>query len=93
MPIYCTPCTLYQFIQFCLSNFAFTEDAEWAFLDLKRALMFAPLLQLPDFSHKFVVDCDASGSRFGAVLHQGDSALAFFRRPVAPQHAKLLAYE
>jgi len=55
--------------------------------------MFAPLLQLPDFSQKFVVDCDASGSRFGAVLHQGDSALAFFRRPVAPQHAKLPAYE
>ena len=55
--------------------------------------MFAPLLQLPDFSQKFVVDCDASGSRFGAVLHQGDGALAFFSRPVATHHAKLPAYE
>ena len=73
--------------------FSWSEDAERAFLDLKRALMSAPLLQLPDFSQKFVVDCDASGSRFFAVLHQGDSALAFFSRPVAPQHAKLLAYE
>ena len=73
--------------------FSWSKDAERAFLDLKRALMPAPLLQLLDFSQKFVVDCDASGSRFGAVLHQGDGALAFFSRPVAPQHAKLPAYE
>ncbi|WVZ53188.1 hypothetical protein U9M48_004163 [Paspalum notatum var. saurae] len=55
--------------------------------------MSAPLLQLPDFGACFVVDCDASGSGFGAVLHQGDGAVAFFSRPVVPQHAKLPAYE
>jgi hypothetical protein len=33
-------------------------------LDLKRALVTAPLLQLPDFSRQFVIDCDASGSGF-----------------------------
>jgi len=48
---------------------------------------------MPDFSKGFVVDCDASGSGFGAVLHQGQGPIAFFSRALAPQHAKLAAYE
>ena len=55
--------------------------------------MHAPLLQLPDFTKRFVVDCDASDTGFGAVLHQGDGPIAFFSRAVAPHHAKLPAYE
>jgi hypothetical protein len=51
------------------------------------------LLQLPNFNKKFIVECDASGSGFGAVLHQGDGPVAFFNRAVANHHAKLLAYE
>jgi hypothetical protein len=73
--------------------FTWTADAEEAFIALKKALITAPLLQLPDFTKRFVVDCDASGAGFGAVLHQGDGAIAFFSRPVAPHHAKLPAYE
>jgi hypothetical protein len=48
---------------------------------------------MPDLSKKFIVECDASGSGFGAVLHQGDGVVAFFSRPIAPRHAKLAAYE
>jgi len=73
--------------------FRWSEDAEEAFIQLKQALMTAPLLQMPDFTRRFVVDCDASGSGFGAVLHQGDGAIAFFSRAVAPHHQKLLAYK
>jgi hypothetical protein len=40
-----------------------------------------------------LVDCDASGSGFGVVLHQGDGTLAFFSRPFATRHLKLAAYE
>ena len=48
---------------------------------------------MPNFDRPFVVDCDALGAGFGAVLHQGDGPLAFFSRPFAPRHLKLAAYE
>ena len=48
---------------------------------------------MPDFDKQFVVDCDASGAGFGAVLHQDAGPLAFFSRPFAPHHLKLTAYE
>lgn len=73
--------------------FAWTPQADAAFLALKKALSSAPILHLPDFTKRFIVDCDASSVGFGAVLHQGDGAVAFFSRAVAPHHAKLLAYE
>lgn len=73
--------------------FSWTADVDQAFSDLKKALTSAPILKLPDFSKRFIVDCDASGSGFGAVLHQGDGAVAFFSRAIAPHHAKLPAYE
>jgi hypothetical protein len=73
--------------------FSWSSDADRAFQDLKQALITAPLLQLPDFEKKFIIECDASGSGFGAVLHQGDGPVAFFSRAVAEHHTKLPAYE
>ena len=48
---------------------------------------------MPDFATTFVVDCDASGAGFGAVLNQGTGPLAYFSRPFAARHLKLAAYE
>uniref|UniRef100_A0A0A9DFI0 Uncharacterized protein n=1 Tax=Arundo donax TaxID=35708 RepID=A0A0A9DFI0_ARUDO len=73
--------------------FCWTAAATDAFVKLKEALTMGPVLQLPDFTTEFIVDCDASGSGFGAVLHQGQGPIAFFSKTVAPQHAKLAAYE
>jgi hypothetical protein len=73
--------------------FVWTAEADEAFASLKRALSSAPILQMPDFARQFVVDCDASGTGFGAILHQGGGPLAFFSRPFAARHVKLAAYE
>jgi len=51
--------------------FAWTAEAAEAFTALKKALSTGPVLQMPDFEQQFVVDCDASGTGFGAELHQG----------------------
>jgi hypothetical protein len=74
-------------------GFKWTEAAESAFAALKTALTEAPVLQLPSFTKHFMVDCDASGTGFGAVLHQGTGAIALFSRPFAGRHHKLAAYE
>jgi hypothetical protein len=73
--------------------FHWPDAATAAFEALKIALTTGPVLQLPDFDQPFIIDTNASGSGFGAVLHQGGSQIAFFSRVVAPQHAKLAAYE
>jgi hypothetical protein len=49
--------------------FVWTTEAEEAFAALKRALSSAPVLQMPNFTREFVVDCDASGADFGTVLY------------------------
>jgi hypothetical protein len=64
-----------------------------AFEALKKALSTAPILHLPDFDLPFVVDCDASGTGFGAVLHQGAGPLVFYSKPFAARHLKVVAYE
>jgi hypothetical protein len=74
-------------------GFRWSDDAERAFRALQHALTTAPVLQLPAFDRDFIVECDASGSGVGAVLHQGAGPVAFFSRPIAPRHAKLAAYE
>lgn len=73
--------------------FAWSSQAEAAFLALKEALVTGLILQLPYFTWSFLVDCDASGMGFGAVLHQGMGPIGFFSRAVAPHHLKLAAYE
>jgi len=74
-------------------GFRWSEEATRAFQTLQRALTSAPVFQLPAFDRDFIVECDASGSGFGAVLHQGTGLIAFFRKPIAPRHTKLVAYE
>jgi hypothetical protein len=73
--------------------FAWDDDAQAAFNALKHALTTRLVLQMPDFSKLFVVDCDASGAGFGAVLHQGTGPLAYFSKSFAARHLKLAAYE
>jgi hypothetical protein len=74
-------------------NFRWSAEAAAAFRTLQRALTMVSVLRLPAFDSEFVIECDASGSGIGAVLHQGDGPIAFFSHPMVPRHAKLAAYE
>jgi hypothetical protein len=73
--------------------FVWSPEATTAFTALKQVLTTAPVLQLPNFDKLFIVNCDASGTSFDAVLHQEAGPIAFYSRSVAPQHSKLAAYE
>ena len=74
-------------------GFFWSDEATEAFQALQQALTTAPVLQLPDFDRPFIIECDASGSGFSAILHQGTGPVAFFSCLIAPRHAKLAAYE
>jgi hypothetical protein len=74
-------------------GFKWSQEAELVFTALQRALTRSPVLQLLAFDAVFIVECDASGSGIGAVLHQGIGSIMFFSRPLAPRHSKLVVYE
>ena len=57
--------------------FKWNEEAEKAFKKMKEVMSSCPILALPGFSKSFVVECDASGERVGAVLKQGQNHISF----------------
>ena len=49
-----------------------------AFLELKDALMIAPILTIPDCDKQFIVEIDMSGVGIGVTLMQEGRPLAFY---------------
>jgi hypothetical protein len=74
-------------------GFKWGAEAETGFGDLKRSLTLASVLQLPNFDIYFIVECDASSTGFGTVLHQGSGPMAFYSKKIVSRQAKLVAYE
>jgi hypothetical protein len=74
-------------------SFRWSLEAAAAFDAWKNAPTSAPALQLPNFDKTFIIDCDASGLGFGAVLHHGARPMSFFNGAIAPHHAKLATEE
>jgi hypothetical protein len=64
--------------------FRWCAKAKAVFDALKRTLMTAPVLQLPDFDADFIIECGASGTRFSAILHQGFGPVAFYSKAISP---------
>jgi hypothetical protein len=52
------------------TRFTWSSECERAFVDVKNALINAPILSCPDFEHPFTLQCDASDVGIGAVLTQ-----------------------
>lgn len=74
-------------------GFEWSEQAQRAFQDLKAAMVRAPVLSMPDFKEKFVIETDASGGGIGAVLMQQHHPIAYLSKALAPKHLGLSTYE
>ena len=61
-------------------KFAWSEGCELSFQELKKRLVTAPVLCLPDLEKDFQVYCDASHQGLGAVLMQDGKVVAYASR-------------
>ena len=53
-----------------IKNFSWSSSCQSAFEDLKKRLVFPPILAYPDFKQPFLLHTDASDYAIGAVLCQ-----------------------
>lgn len=73
--------------------FECSDSSDQAFLLLKKALVSATVLAVPDFSKVFVVETDASQMGIGAVLMQDNHHVAYISRSLGPKWQRLSVYE
>lgn len=64
-----------------------------AFENLKRVMIQAPVLTLPDFAQPFEIECDAFGRGIGAVLMQKKKPIAYFSKVLSKNNLSKSAYE
>jgi hypothetical protein len=61
-------------------DFSWTDERQNAFEELKKRLITAPVLTLPDQRKRFTVYCDASRDGLGCVLMQEGRVIAYASR-------------
>ena len=74
-------------------KFQWTAKENEAFNELKKRLMFEPLLILPNLKKTFEVHCDALGDSLGAVLSQEGHPIAYESCRLESQERSLGIYE
>jgi hypothetical protein len=73
--------------------FTWTLATDQSFHTLKEAMCTTLILELPDFTKTFVLECDASGKGIGAVLMQDGRPLAFTSKQLSERHLGQSIYE
>jgi hypothetical protein len=61
-------------------KFEWTEKCKQSFQELKKRLVSAPILTMPDITKSFDVYCDASRLGLGSVLMQDGKVIAYLSR-------------
>ena len=57
-----------------------------SFDTLKKALVEAPVLAIPNFNQTFIVETNVSGGGIGAVLQQGNCTVAYICKALGPRN-------
>jgi hypothetical protein len=70
------------------TNFVWTDQCEKAFVEIKKALVSAPVLTLFDRTKPIEVVCDASKKAIGAVLLQEGHPVAYESRKLSPAETR-----
>ncbi|XP_071681683.1 uncharacterized protein [Lolium perenne] len=65
-------------------KFEWTDKCEASFQELKKRLVTAPVLTMPDITKNFDVYCDASKLGLGSVLMQEGKVIAYLSRQLRP---------
>ena len=73
--------------------FVWGDAQQQAFVILKDKLTHAPLLQLPDFTKTFELECDASGIGLGGVLLQEGKPVAYFSEKLSGASLNYSTYD
>lgn len=73
--------------------FNWNSETEASFQQLKKALVTAPVLALPDFNKQFIVETDASEIGFGAILMQSGHPIAYLSKAICTKNQALSTYE
>ncbi|GJY93175.1 reverse transcriptase [Tanacetum coccineum] len=73
--------------------FKWNTKAQTSFEHLKLAVIFAPILGLPNFEQPFIVETDASGVGLGAVLQQNGHPISYLSKTLSEKHQALSTYE
>jgi hypothetical protein len=66
------------------NKFVWTPKCEESFQIIKKKLMTAPSLTLPDIHQSFIIFCDASRQGLGCVLMQNEKVIAYASRLLKP---------
>lgn len=64
-----------------------------AFTSLQKALSFAPVLTLPNFSIPFTIETNASGKGIVVVLMHNKHPIAYISKSLGPRQQALSIYE
>ncbi|KAJ9552225.1 hypothetical protein OSB04_016270 [Centaurea solstitialis] len=75
------------------NKFEWSTDAQTSFNRLKEVLSSAPVLRLPDFTTKFVIETDALGTVLGAVFMQKEQPAAYNSQVLGTRARQKSAYE
>eukprot|EP00268_Persea_americana_P054391 TRINITY_DN6228_c9_g1_i2.p2 TRINITY_DN6228_c9_g1~~TRINITY_DN6228_c9_g1_i2.p2 ORF type:complete len:117 (+),score=21.63 TRINITY_DN6228_c9_g1_i2:402-752(+) len=74
-------------------EFSWTNSATKAFEEIKRKIIEAPVLQIPDFDKVFEIACDASNVGIGGVLSQETHPIAFSNEKISDAKKKYSFYD